>query len=54
LLTSELVKSLEPLPLPPLNVYGNGTVEVSWFTYRSTVPLPFAESAIPSGIDSNM
>ena len=30
LLTSELVKSLKPTPVEPVN--GNGTVEVSWFT----------------------
>ena len=34
LLTSEFVKSLKPEPLPvaAVNVKGNGTVEVSWFT----------------------
>ena len=34
LLTSEFVKSLKPDPVPVawLNVYGNGTVEVSWLT----------------------
>ena len=50
------MKSLKPDPVPVvlLKVYGNGTVDVSWLTKRSTVPWPLFEKAIPSGIDSNM
>ena len=33
-------------------VYGNGTSDVSWFTYRSSLFLSLVRNEIPSGIDS--
>jgi hypothetical protein len=34
--------------------YGNGTRDVSWLTYTSTVPIPRVLIEIPSGIDSKI
>ena len=46
------MKSLNPTPVAGVN--GNGTVDVSWFTYASTLPPRPLFSEIPSGIDSNL
>ena len=53
-LTWALSKSFCELPsVAAAGVYGKGTREVSWLTYRSTRPLPRVAREIPSGIDSS-
>ena len=53
-LTCALSKSFSPLVSFGFALTnGNGTLPVSWFTKRSTVPLPRVRREIPSGMDSN-
>ena len=53
-LTCALSKSFSPLAAVGAAVtYGNGTLLVSWFTKRSTLPWPRVRTEIPSGMASN-
>ena len=51
--TWALSKSFSPFAaVGAAELYGNGTLLVSWFTNRSTRPCPRVLSEMPSGIDS--
>jgi hypothetical protein len=53
LLTCAFSKSFSPVVGDGLAaLYGNGTLLVSWFTYRSARPRPFVRTEMPSGIES--
>ena len=52
-LTCALSKSFSPfVSFGFARTNGNGTLPVSWFTNRSTLPLPRVRREIPSGMDS--